>query len=106
MKTIEEVATEFDVSHRTLRFWESKGLCKPERTKTSRRLYSEADTERISQLMKYRNMGFQINEIREIINSGFNPIIIRTLAQIRMAGHREMQADILTKIQALKEVLK
>ena len=64
--SITEMTREFDISTRTLRFYEDEGLIHPERRGRTR-LYRSADRHLIAQILRGRRIGFTIAEIREII---------------------------------------
>ena len=68
LKTIGEVAAEFDVSYRTLRFYESRGLIKPIRSGLDR-LYSPGDVIRLQLIFKGKRLGFTLSEIDALIAS-------------------------------------
>ena len=68
LATIGEVAEQFAVSPRTLRFYESKGLLSPMRENGSR-LYSKRDRERLALILKAKKFGFVLAEIREMIRA-------------------------------------
>jgi len=64
--TITELTREFDVSTRTLRFYEDEGLLHPIRRGRTR-LFRPADRHLVRQILRGRRLGFSINEIREIV---------------------------------------
>jgi DNA-binding transcriptional MerR regulator len=64
--SITEMTREFDISTRTLRFYEDEGLIHPERRGRTR-LYRLADRHLLAQILRGRRIGFTIAEIREII---------------------------------------
>jgi DNA-binding transcriptional MerR regulator len=64
--SITEMTREFNISTRTLRFYEDEGLIHPERRGRTR-LYRPADRHLIAQILRGRRIGFTIAEIREII---------------------------------------
>jgi DNA-binding transcriptional MerR regulator len=64
--TITELTREFDISTRTLRFYEDEGLIAPVRRGRTR-LFRPSDRHLIRQIMRGKRLGFSINEIREII---------------------------------------
>jgi DNA-binding transcriptional MerR regulator len=64
--SITEMTREFDISTRTLRFYEDEGLIHPERRGRTR-LYRPADRHLIAQILRGRRIGFTVAEIREII---------------------------------------
>lgn len=65
--TITELTSAFEVSTRTLRYYEDEGLIAPRR-RGRQRLYSQADRTRIKLILRGRRLGFSLAEIREIID--------------------------------------
>lgn len=68
MKTysITELAQEFDVTTRTLRFYEEKGLLAPRREGQTR-IYSAADRTRLKLILRGKRLGLTLEESRDII---------------------------------------
>ena len=64
--TITELTREFDVSTRTLRFYEDEGLLHPIRRGRTR-LFRPLDRVLLKQILRGKRLGFSIAEIREII---------------------------------------
>lgn len=64
--TIGELAREFGVTLRALRFYENKGLLAPQRDGLSR-LYSRGDRTRLALILKGKKLGFTLGEIRQMI---------------------------------------
>jgi len=64
---IADLAREFDVTTRTLRFYEDEGLISPAR-QGQRRIFSHRDRVRLKLILRGKRLGFSIEEIREIIN--------------------------------------
>jgi DNA-binding transcriptional MerR regulator len=64
--TIADLAREFGVSLRTLRFYEDRGLLSPVRMGT-RRLYGESDRARLALILKGKQLGFTLTEIRGLL---------------------------------------
>jgi DNA-binding transcriptional MerR regulator len=67
--TIGDLAREFGVSLRTLRFYEDRGLLAPHREGTAR-YYSEQDKSRVALILKGKHLGFTLGEIREMLGKG------------------------------------
>ena len=65
--TIAQIAAEFDVTHRTLRFYEDEGLITPERRGTQR-LFHPRDRVRLALVLRGKRLGFSLEEIRRIID--------------------------------------
>ena len=64
--TIGEVAREFAVSLRALRFYEDRGLLQPRRHGASR-YYAAADRRRLRIILNGKQLGFTLTEIRALI---------------------------------------
>lgn len=63
--TISELASEFDVTTRSIRFYEDQGLLKPER-KGQSRIYSSKDRVRLKLILRGKRLGFSLAESREL----------------------------------------
>ncbi|MCD1644297.1 MerR family transcriptional regulator [Aurantimonas coralicida] len=63
---IGDLASEFGVSLRTLRFYEDRGLLSPERRGT-RRLYSDADREKLGRILQLARFDFSLTEIARLM---------------------------------------
>ena len=66
--TISDLARMYDVSLRTLRFYEDKGLLHPRRQGTAR-FYRAPDRIRLELILKGKRLGFTLAEIFELIAS-------------------------------------
>jgi DNA-binding transcriptional MerR regulator len=64
---ITDLAREFDVTPRTIRFYEGEGLIHPTR-RGSQRLYSRADRARLAWILRGRAVGFSLADIRELLD--------------------------------------
>ena len=67
-KTIGQLASHYQVSLRTLRFYEDKGLLSPLRHGTMR-LYDGRQRNRLEMILKGKRLGFTLAEIREMLGS-------------------------------------
>lgn len=67
--TIGDLAKAFNVSLRTLRFYEDRGLIAPHREGTAR-YYTEHDKSRVALILKGKHLGFTLSEIRDMLASG------------------------------------
>ncbi len=65
--TISDLSDEFGVTARALRFYEDEGLLAPER-KGLTRVYCKRDRARLAWIMRAKNVGFSLGEIREMID--------------------------------------
>ena len=64
--TISELAREFAVTTRTIRFYEEKGLVQPRR-EGQKRLYTPADRVRIKLILRGKRIGLTLAECVEVI---------------------------------------
>ena len=64
--TITELAREFDITPRAIRFYEDQGLLSPARSGRNR-VYSKADRTRLRLTLRGKRLGLSLAEIREII---------------------------------------
>ena len=64
---IAELAREFEVTTRTIRFYEDKGLLSPGR-QGQRRVYASRDQVRLRLIMRGKRLGFSLDEIRELFD--------------------------------------
>ncbi|WP_449246742.1 MerR family transcriptional regulator [Desulfarculus baarsii] len=100
--TISQLATEFDVSTRSIRFYEEKGLICPERTPGGYRLYNKRDRARLKLILRGKRFGMTLDEIQDIL--GLGSVDMDEAEQIRKAityGQRIM-ADVQQRMDELK----
>jgi len=64
--SIGDLAREFDVTHRTMRFYEDEGLLSPKRI-GSRRVYSKRDQVRLKLILRGKRLGFSLAEVHEML---------------------------------------
>ncbi len=108
--TISELAKEFDVTTRTIRFYEEKGLITPLRD-GHRRVYSPADRVRIKLILRGKRIGMTLQESVELIdlyepdnnNSAQLKRLLDRIAE-RRATLRQQQQDIEDMLRGLDEV--
>jgi len=105
--TIRELAERFDVTPRTLRFYEQKGLLNPRR-RGATRLYSAADRARLALILRGRRVGFSLEDIRdmleiETLDSRSHDQMQRALARFRerIAVLKRQRDDIEASIEEL-----
>ncbi|WP_159653044.1 MerR family transcriptional regulator [Vibrio atypicus] len=62
---ISDLAKEFDITTRSIRFYEDVGLIQPER-KGTMRLYHRRDKIRLKLILRGKRLGFSLAEIKEL----------------------------------------
>jgi DNA-binding transcriptional MerR regulator len=65
--TITDLAAEFGVTPRAIRFYEDEGLIEPAR-QGQNRVYSRGDRARLAWILRGKNVGFSLAEIKEILD--------------------------------------
>jgi DNA-binding transcriptional MerR regulator len=65
--SIAELAREFVITARTIRFYEDEGLIKPKRQGLTR-LYSAGDRTRLGWILRGKRLGFSLAEIKELLD--------------------------------------
>ena len=105
--TIGELAREFDVTARTIRFYEDQGLIAPARIGTGgrQRSYSQRDRTRLKLTLRGKRLGLSLSEIRELVDMYESPS--DTVAQLErfltvLAQHR---GTLERQLQDLRETL-
>jgi DNA-binding transcriptional MerR regulator len=69
--TISDLASEFDITTRTIRFYEEKDLLHPQR-QGSKRLYNQADRVKLRLIIRGKRLGLTLEESKLIIDM-YNP---------------------------------
>ena len=91
--SISDRASEFDVTPRTLRFYEEKGLLEPTRSGQNRR-YSGADRTRLILVLRGKTLGLSLQESAELIGM-YDP----------SSNNKAQLSRLIEKIQARKTQL-
>ena len=65
--TISELAREFDVTPRAIRFYEHEGLLSPQRVGQNR-VYDKRDYVRLKLTLRGKRLGFSLSEVREMMD--------------------------------------
>ena len=109
--TISELASEFGVTTRAIRFYEEKGLVQPLR-EGQRRVYTTADRVRIKLILRGKRIGMTLQESVEVIDL-YDPLrnnteqllsLINTISG-RQARLLQQKDDIDDMLTGLSEVL-
>ncbi len=72
--TISRLAADFDVSTRTIRFYEEKGMLAPARTNGGHRLYTRRDRARLKLILRGKRFGYSLEEIADMIGQAADEI--------------------------------
>jgi DNA-binding transcriptional MerR regulator len=109
--TIREMCDAFEVTPRTLRFYETKELLTPIRVGT-KRLYSRSDRARLGLILRGKRFGFSLEDIRQTLDlydrDGGNAAQRRRAYELgvrRLAEMEAQRADLDLAIAELKTEL-
>lgn len=92
--SISDLAAEFDITTRTIRFYEEKKLLNPSREGT-RRIYSPADRTRLRLILRGKRLGLSLDESAEIVLMYGSP-----------GNNRKQLEKLVSRIQEKREELK
>lgn len=91
---VKEVADLVGISVRTLHHYDHIGLLTPEKTTESGyRLYSEKNLETLQQILFYRELGFSLKKIKEMIQSPSFDREVALIEQRQMLYEKKKQLD-------------
>ena len=108
--TISDLAKEFDLTTRAIRFYEDMGLLQPERNGPAgrSRVYSARDRTRLRLTLRAKRLGLSLSEAKEIIDLYDSPRDTGVQLQkflVVLVVHRRQLEDQLADLQAnLEEV--
>lgn len=91
--SISELSKEFEITPRSIRYYESEGLISPQR-QGSQRIYHRGDLIRLQLILRGKRVGFSLSEIREIINLYDSP-----------KGEQKQTSLLLGKIEERRDAL-
>ncbi len=90
--TISELSREFDVTPRTIRFYEDQGIVSPAREGRNR-IFGPRDRTRLKLALRGKRLGLQLSEIRSLIDMydgpGDTDVQLRQYQSV-LAQHRAM----------------
>ena len=104
--SIQDLAEQFDVTPRALRFYESKGLLAPAK-RGQTRSYSERDKTRLLLTLRGKKLGFSLDECCEIIDM-YDPAQSDNTQQLIRLCQKiiEHRSALLEKMNAMEATLK
>lgn len=103
--SISDLAGEFDVTTRTIRFYEEKGLLNPGREGT-RRIYSPADRTKLRLILRGKRLGLSLDESAEIILMYGSPGSNRKQLEKLIAACRKKRAELRRQQADLDDMLR
>jgi DNA-binding transcriptional MerR regulator len=111
MYTISDLAQEFDLTTRAIRFYEDMGLLEPERSGPGgrNRVYSARDRTRLKLTLRAKRLGLSLNEAKGLIDMYDSPR--DTVPQLKkflvvLAEHRQQLESQLADLEATLDEVK
>ncbi|MEN0088390.1 MAG: MerR family DNA-binding transcriptional regulator [Pseudomonadota bacterium] len=108
---IGDLAREFDVTLRTLRFYEDKRLLRPKRVGTTR-LYSGKDRERLQLILKGKKVGFALADIRRLLslydfdaNRFTDPVAAQAMFEEQQTQMVRQQKEVEVALETLSDTI-
>ena len=108
--TISDLAKEFELTTRAIRFYEDMGLLQPERTGTAgrNRIYSARDRTRLRLTLRAKRLGLSLTEAREIIDLYDSPrdtgVQLRKFLDVLTVHRQQLEAQLSELKATLQEV--
>ena len=109
--TISDLAKEFDLTTRAIRFYEDMGLLEPERSGPGgrNRVYSHRDRTRLKLTLRAKRLGLSLTEAKDLIDMYDSPR--DTVPQLKklmlvLAEHRQQLEAQLAELQATLDEVK
>ena len=102
--SISDLANEFDVTTRTIRFYEEKGLLRPRREGT-RRIYGPSDRTRLRLILRGKRLGLSLDESAEIIGLYGSPGRNRRQLELLLSRIEERRAVLERQQRDLRAML-
>jgi len=109
--SITELTREFNVSTRTLRFYEAEGLLRPVR-KGRQRLFRPADRTRLELILRGKRLGFSLRDISEYLSlydahsAAAQVKLLVEMVDRRLGLLERQMADLHTTLGELREIRK
>lgn len=108
--TISDLAKEFDLTTRAIRFYEDMGLLQPERSGTGgrNRVYSPRDRARLRLTLRAKRLGLSLSEAKEIIDMYDSPrdtgVQLRKFLDVLAVHRKQLEAQMADLQVTLDEV--
>jgi MerR family transcriptional regulator, thiopeptide resistance regulator len=93
MYTIGQLAKKFGLSRSTLLYYDSIGFFSPSgRSKANYRTYTDKDFQRLEQICTYRRTGLSLDDIKRIMETRGNTMVVRILEKRLDDLNKEIRA--------------
>lgn len=108
--TVTELADEFNITPRTIRFYETKELLSPQRVGLTR-VYTYRDRARLKLILRAKRLGFSLTDIREYLSLyGVDPeqleqqqLLLEKIGR-RIEELEQQQEDLVATLEELRDI--
>lgn len=108
MKKVEEVSRLSGVSRRTLQYYDDEGILPAKRSEENYRLYDDEALEKLWEILWYKEMGFNLKEIKEMLSVSKSVRKRYFVQKIKIIGNKirdlEAQREFIKSMEQYKEV--
>lgn len=108
--TIGELAEEFGITTRAIRFYEARGLISPTR-RGSQRSYSRRDRARLTIILRAKNLGFSLEDVAEYLklydadpSQQVQTTMLLSKVEATIGDLQRKRADLDRTLRELKEI--
>lgn len=108
--TVTELAEEFNITPRTIRFYETKELLSPQRVGQTR-VYTYRDRARLKLILRAKRLGFSLTDIREYLGLyGVDPEqleqqqLLLEKVRRRIEELEQQQEDLVATLEELRDI--
>ena len=102
--TITELAAEFDVTPRAIRFYEDVGLLEPARSGRNR-VYSQRERTRLKLTLRGKRLGLSLQEIKQLVDMYDSPSDTAPQLQAFLGVLRSHRAQLETQLEDIRVTL-
>jgi DNA-binding transcriptional MerR regulator len=102
--SITDLAQELDLTTRTIRFYEDRGLLRPAR-RGQQRVYSRADKTRLKLVLRGKRLGWPLDDIREMIELYETPDGERKQLEVMLTKIAQSRATLLQQREDIELAL-
>jgi len=102
--SITDLAQELDLTTRTIRFYEDRGLLRPAR-RGQQRVYSRADRTRLKLVLRGKRLGWPLDDIREMIELYDTPDGERKQLEVMLTRIAQSRATLLQQREDIELAL-
>ena len=104
--SVKDVCNRYGITRKTLFYYDKAGLISPARRvgTQSHKVYDSSEIEKLELILKYRNAGLTIEEIREMMNLGKNASDYREIlerARMRLLNEKSKKEEELSNLEIL-----